>query len=162
MSENQHGEDVDWYLLHFLKWMREGGYLRDGYENEISKPVVKCSEICGMWRTDICLNGHELLRRTCIPHITRMRFVPTSRISNGMDPALKVTALTLQWAVQSEERQLEKEYLEWWICLTQPSFSGESADEAVQTGSAIPTTPDQQDTDIHQEMSYATARTLVR
>lgn len=78
-----------------------------------------------------------------------------------MDPALKVPALTLQWAVQSEERQLEKEYLEWWICLTQPSFSRESAGKAVQTGSTIPTTPNQQDTDIHQGMSYVTAGMLV-
>lgn len=78
-----------------------------------------------------------------------------------MDPAPKVPALTLPRAVPSEKTQLEKEYLEWWICLTQPSFSGESAGEALQAGSTIPATSNQQDTDIHQATSYVTAQTLI-
>lgn len=42
----------------------------------------------------MCLSGYEFLRRTCIPRIT-VHNNEISRISNGMDPALKVPALAL-------------------------------------------------------------------
>ena len=70
------------------------------YENEVSKTVVKCSQgydkVAVQTRASVSMDFSGTIGQLVSPisHCTTTRFSPISRISNGMDPALKAVALT--------------------------------------------------------------------